>query len=467
MKGSDMFEKSVYIQRRKLLQNQIGKGIVLFLGNDESPMNYPANTYPFRQDSSFLYFWGLDFPGLAAVIDIDQDEDIVFGHDCTLDDIIWMGPQEILSAKARKVGVRFSEPLEKLEPKLKKAVCQKRAIHFLPQYRSDNMLKIERLTGIPSSTVNTMASKALIKAVVAQRSVKSDEEIMQIEETLTISYEMNRLAMKISRPGLHEWEVAGEVEGRVLSSGSAVPFPVIFTIHGEILHGHSHTNIMKDGDLLVLDSGAESPLHYASDITRTFPVSGKFSVLQKDIYAIVLAANERAIEMIRPTIPYRDVHLRAAKVVAEGMKQLGFMKGNTEDAVSAGAHAMFFPHGVGHHMGLDVHDMENLGEDFVGYNEEFKRSDQFGLAYLRLAKRLQPGYVVTVEPGIYFMPELIAQWKTQKKWKEFINFEKVEAHKSFGGVRIEDDIVVTKDGHRVLGKPIAKSVADVEAWCSG
>ena len=326
-------------------------------------------------------------------------------------------------------------------------------------------MKIEQLTGVHNSLINDFTSQELIKAVVAQRSIKSDEEVEQIETALDISYEMNTLAMKMSRPGIYEKEVAGAIEGLVLSHGSQISFPVIFTVRGEVLHGHSHENLMKDGDLLVLDSGAESPLHYASDITRTFPVSGKFTEIQKELYNIVLDAKQGAIEMMRPGILFKDVHLHAAKIITDGLKQLGFMKGNADDALAAGAHALFFPHGLGHQLGLDVHDMEGLGENYVGYNHKLKRSDQFGLAYLRFAKKLKPGLVLTVEPGIYFMPELIQQWKSQKKNTEFIDYDKVEKTIGFGGIRIEDDVLVTEDGHRVLGKPIPQTVDDVEELC--
>jgi Xaa-Pro aminopeptidase len=461
-----MFDKKIYIRRREQLKKQIRSGIILFLGNEESPMNYPANTFNFRQDSSFLYFFGLDFPGLAAVIDIDNNLEIIFGYDFTVDDIVWMGPQEKLIEKAQKVGVAKAEPTEKLNEKIKDAMKQGRRVHFLPQYRHDNVIKIENLTGIHNSLVKDYASIDLIKAVVAQRSIKSEEEIKQIEMALDISYEMYMMAMKITKPGMVEHEISGMVEGLLMSKGSFISFPVIFTIRGEVLHGHSHENLMKDGDLLVLDSGAESPLHYASDITRTYPVSGKFTTLQKDIYNIVLEANMKPIEMMKPGVLFRDVHLHAARVIAEGMKQLGFMKGNIDDAVKEGAHALFFPHGLGHALGLDVHDMEGLGENYVGYTDELKRSKQFGLAYLRFAKPLEPGHILTVEPGIYFMPELIAQWKQEKKHTEFINYDKVEKTIGLGGVRIEDDVLVTKDGHRVLGKPIPKTIADVEKYCA-
>ena len=460
-----MFETKIYVNRRKQLKDQIQSGLILLLGNEESPMNYQGNTYAYRQDSSFLYYFGHDVPGLSAIIDVDNNQEIIFGYDFTVDDIVWMGPQETMTRKAQKVGVKQAEALEKLEERVKEALQQNRKVHYLPQYRHDNIMKMEKVTGIHSSVVNDNVSKELIKAVVAQRSIKSDEEIAQVEMALEISYDMNTLAMKISRPGIYEKEVAGVVEGLVLSKGHLVSFPVIFTIHGEVLHGHSHENLMKTGDMLVLDSGAESPLHYASDITRTFPVSGKFTEIQKDIYNVVLAAQKGAIEKMKPGTSFRDVHLHAAKIIADGMKQLGYMKGNIDDAVAAGAHALFFPHGLGHQMGLDVHDMEGLGEDYVGYDDEFKRSDQFGLAYLRFAKKLEPGLVLTVEPGIYFMPELIDLWKSQHKFTEFINYEKVEKNIGFGGIRIEDDVLITENSYRVLGKPIPKTVAEVEEEC--
>ncbi|MDZ7263968.1 MAG: aminopeptidase P family protein [candidate division KSB1 bacterium] len=457
-----MFDKEIYEARRKKLKEQISSGLILFLGNDESPMNYGANTFHFRQDSSFLYFFGLDFPGLAAVIDIDNDREIIFGYDFTVDDMVWMGPQEKLAAKAEKVGVGQVEPTEKLAELIPAALKQRRKIHFLPQYRPENLIKIETLTGIRHDVVNDYASAELIKAVVAQRSIKSDAEVKEIELALEISRDMYDLALKLTKPGIYEHEVYGQIEGLLLSRGSAISFPIILTVRGEVLHGHSHANRMKEGDLLVLDSGAESPLHYASDITRTYPVTGKFTPLQKEIYSVVLNAQLEAIRMMKPGVLFRDVHLHAARVIADGLKQLNFMKGNLDDAIKEGAHALFFPHGLGHQLGLDVHDMEGLGENFVGYNANIQRSQQFGLAYLRFAKELQPGHVLTVEPGIYFMPELIRQWKTEKKHAQFINYDKVERTIGFGGIRIEDDVLVTAQGHRVLGSPIPKAVPEIE-----
>jgi len=461
-----MFDADIYVQRRENLKKQVGSGVVLFIGNSDSPMNYADNQYLFRQDSSFLYFWGLDYPSLAAVIDIDDDKEIVFGDDLTVDDIVWMGPQPTLQDKSRKAGVKDTAPLDKLETAIREAVRNGRKIHYLPQYRAGNILVLEKLLGIYPSQVNAYASAALIKAVVAQRNVKSAVEIEQIEQALDIAYKMQTLAMKMAKPGVRESEIAGAMEGLALAEGGRIAFPVIFSIHGETLHNHFHGNIMKEGDMAVNDSGAETGMHYASDITRTIPISGAFTQKQREIYEIVLKSQLSAIGAIKPGIQYRDVHLLTAKVIAGGLRDLGLMKGNIDAAVEQGAHALFFPHGVGHMMGLDVHDMENLGENYVGYDEGIKRSEQFGLAYLRLAKELIPGYVLTVEPGIYFIPELIDMWKSEKKFKEFINYKTVEKYRDFGGIRIEDDVLVTENGHRVLGKPIPKTVEEVESACS-
>lgn len=457
-----MFEAQTYVARRNRLKKQLGSGVVLLLGNEESSMNYPDNPFHFRQDSSFLYFFGLDQPGLAGIIDIDQDRETILGYEFGVDDIVWMGPQPTLAERAKSVGVKFAEPLEKLEKRIGEVIRQGRKVHYLPQYRGDNFGKIERLTGIAYDYVNVYASVPLIKAVVAQRLIKTDEEVAEIEKALDISYEMYQLALKLAKPGIYEKEIAGAMEGLVLARGSAISFPIILSIHGEVLHGHSHENLMNEGDIFVCDSGAESPLHYASDITRTFPAGKKFTEIQKNVYNVVLQAHDEAITMMKPGISFKEVHLHAAKVIAEGMKNLGFMKGNPDDAVAAGAHALFFPHGLGHAMGLDVHDMEGLGEYYVGYNDKVKRSNQFGLAYLRFAKKLEPGHVMTVEPGIYFMPELMQQWKSQNKHTDFINYDKVESVLGFGGVRIEDDVLVTETGHRVLGKPIPKTVEEIE-----
>ncbi len=460
-----MFKQEIYIERRKRLKQNLKNGIAIFLGNNESPMNYASNPYHFRQDSTFLYFWGLDEPSLFAAIDLDNGDEMIFGDDRTLDDVIWMGPSRSINEKAANVGVRKTAPYKEFANFVKDAVNKGRKVHFLPQYRADNKFFLSELLGINYHELNNKTSKEFAIEVIAQRSIKSEEEIAEIEKALTTSFYMYLYAFKKTHPGAREQEIAGGVEGIALSRGRGVSFPVIFSIHGEILHNHHHKNIMRSGDLVLLDSGAESFMHYASDITRTFPVSGRFTSLQKDVYNAVLEAQLKAIEMIKPGVYYKDVHLQASAVMVERLKDLGIMKGNTQDAVAAGAHALFFPHGLGHMMGLDVHDMEELGENLVGYENDQKRSEQFGLAFLRLARKLRPGFVLTVEPGIYFIPKLIELWKSENKHTEFIDYAKTEKMIGFGGIRIEDDILVTQDGHKVLGHPIAKTVEEIEEIC--
>lgn len=457
-----MFPANVYIERRKRLKSLVQTGLILLPGNEESPMNYPDNQYPFRQDSSFLYYFGLDFPSLAAVIDIDQGREYVFGDDLTVDDIIWTGPQPALSEKCEKVGINQTAGLDQLQVMLEKAVQQSRKIHILPQYRAENVLKLAKLLGAHPAGIADCVSETLIKAVVSQRSSKSREETEQIEDALDISYEMQTTAMEMSKPGMYEREVAGAMEGIALSWGCCLAFPTIFSIHGETLHNHYHGNVMKNGDIVVNDSGAESTLHYASDITRTIPVSGRFSQRQREIYNIVLDAQEKAIEAVRPEVEFRQVHLLACKILASGLKDIGLIRGDIEEAVHAGAHTLFFQCGLGHMLGLDVHDMEGLGEDYVGYTDTIKRSPEFGWSSLRLARELEPGFVITVEPGLYFIPELINRWKAEQKCSGFINYDMVEQYKDFGGIRIEDDVLVTKDGHRVLGRKIPKTIGEVE-----
>jgi Xaa-Pro aminopeptidase len=456
-----MFDSKVYIHRRNRLREQIKSGLIIFLGNEESPMNYPANPYHFRQDSTFLYFFGLDFPSLAAVIDVDEERDIVFGNDVGIEDIIWMGFQPSMKERAMLAGIEETMPLDKLEETVKAAVQKGKKVHFLPPYRPETALKIGQLLDLPGA-VKDHVSEDLIKAVVEQRSVKIEEEVEEMEKAHSVTHEMYAVAMRMAKAGIYEREIAGKMEGIVLSHGYTIAFPTILTINGQILHNHYHGNILKEGRLLVIDSGAESSLHYASDITRTIPAGGKFSPKQKEIYEIVLKAQESSIDAIKPGTKFRDIHLQVARIIADGMKELGLMKGDMDEALEAGAHALFFPHGLGHQIGLDVHDMENLGEDYVGYDDKTKRSDKFGFAYLRFARELQPGFVMTVEPGIYFIPALIDKWKGENKFTQFINYEKIEEYREFGGIRIEDDVLVTESGHRVLGTPIPKTIEDVE-----
>ena len=459
-----MFKTEIYVERRKRLRELVKSGLALFLGNDEVAMNYPANTYPyFRQDSTFLYFFGLDQPGLAAVMDFATGKEFIFGNDIDIEDIVWMGPQPTIKELAEKVGIRETAPFSKLAEFLDEAKAKGRKIHYLPPYRGEHIVKIETLIGVPPSKVKKGVSEELVKGVVALRSVKNPEEIEEIEKAMEITDSMHLKAMEAAKPGMFEREIVGLEKGIAISMGGYLSFPIIFTVHGETLHNHCYGNILKEGQIVINDAGGESSMHYAGDMTRTFPVGKKFTTKQKEIYSIVLETQLNAISAVKPGIMYKEIHMLAAKTVAKGLKDLGLMKGDVDEAVAHGAHALFFPHGLGHMMGLDVHDMENLGEDYVGYDETVSRSDQFGLAYLRLAKALKPGFVFTVEPGIYFIPELIDQWKKDKKLEQFINYDKVEGYREFGGIRIEDDVLVTEDGHRVLGKYVPKKIEDVEA----
>jgi Xaa-Pro aminopeptidase len=440
-------------------------GILLFMGNQDSPMNYDANIYRFHQDSTFLYYWGLDIPGLAAIIDIDEGKEILIGQDYTIDDIVWMGATPTISDWAARTGAEHSKPIEDLQMILDNALKSKRKIHFLPQYRFDNQIKLSDILKIKTGEINQHQSSDFIRAVVDQRSIKGPEEIIEIESALETTYQMHTQAMRLCAPGRFEREIAGILEGIALARGVPVSYPIIFTINGQTLHNTYQGNKMETGDIVINDSGAESDLHYASDITRTLPVSGKFTPKQRDIYTVVLNANMNVIGGIRAGVPYLDLHLLSAKTIVQGLSELGIMKGKIDEAVSAGAHALFYPHGLGHMMGLDVHDMEGLGEDFVGYDKTVKRSDQFGLEYLRLARSLEPGFVLTVEPGIYFIPELIDKWQTEKRHSAFINYDKVNDYRDFGGIRIEDDVLVEKTGCKVLGRPIPKTIVEVEAMC--
>ena len=458
-----MFDINIYTSRRRLLKEKFDSGLILFLGNEDSPANYTANTYNFRQDSNFLYYFGVDRPGFAATIDIDNNLETLFGDDSTIDEIVWTGPQSSVNDYAEMVGIKRATTTEKLSEQIIGAIKKGRKIHFLPQYRLENIMKLASYSGLTPKNVNDYASEKLVKAVVAQRSIKSSEEITEMDDAVDIAAKMHLAAMKMVKPETDERKIAGMIEGIALSLGYGLSFRPIVSINGQTLHNPYYENKMKAGDLLVNDSGAESRLHYASDITRTIPVGGKFSDQQRAIYQIVLKAETNAINSVKPGITNKELHLAAAKDIASGLTEIGFMFGNPEEAVNAGAHTLFFPHGLGHMLGLDVHDMEGLGEEYVGYDETVSRSEEFGLKYLRLAKTLQPGYVFTIEPGIYFIPELIDMWKTQNRFPEFINYDMLENYTNFGGIRIEDDVLVTEDGYRVLGsKPIPKSVEEVE-----
>lgn len=457
-----MFEKEIYSTRRANLRQKTGNGLILLLGNRESSMNYKDNWYPFRQDSSFLYFTGLDKPGLALLIDSDNEKEILFGDDVTVDDLVWHGRQKTIREQAYQCGIQTVQPLSSLQITIDKLVA-KRTVHFLPPYRPEHLLQLSELLGLSPTAVKAAASVPLIKAIVALRSIKSAEEIGEIEKAVTITTQMQAAAMHGAKAGMTEAEVAGRLHGIAISAGGNIAFPTILTVHGEILHNHYGQTVLQQGEMVLLDCGAETGMHYAGDLTRTFPVNEKFSSIQKEVYDIVLAAQAAAIAALAPGTLFKDVHLLACERLVDGLKQIGLMKGDAREAVEAGAHTLFFQCGLGHMMGLDVHDMENLGEEYVGYTEDLKKSTAFGLRSLRLGRALERGFVVTVEPGLYFIPELIDLWTAEKKHAQFINYQNVQAFKSFGGIRIEDDFVITANGSRLLGEPLNKTADSVES----
>lgn len=462
-----MFSKETYIQRRNVLRELVGKGVIVLFGNNESPCNYPNNGYsPFRQDSSFLYYFGIQEIGLIGVIDCESGEEWLLGNDVDVEDIVWYGSVPTISDLAASVGVKNSAPWKKIEDIVSDAKKAQRKIHFLPPYRHDIMIQIMDLTGIHPYAQREAASMELINAVIKMRSVKTAEEIEEIERACSIGYEMHTLAMKLTRPGRTEKYIGGRIDGIAHALGAHESFATIFSQHGEIMHGCPSTNLLEDGRIVICDSGAETVNNYCSDNTRTLPVNGKFTQRQKEIYNIVDECHDLALEISKPGVKYMDVHFAVARRMTERLKELGLMKGDVDEAVAAGAHAMFFPHGLGHMMGMDVHDMEGFNQIYVGFDEETRPMlDQFGTNCLRMGRRLQEGFVITDEPGIYFIPALIDDWKAKKHCAEFLNFDMLETYKDFGGVRIEDDILITKDGCRFLGeKRIPYHFADVEDY---
>ncbi len=462
-----MFSKETYVSRRAELKKLVKSGIIILFGNNDSPCNFPANGYyPFRQDSSFLYYFGLQRDGLVGVIDVDNDIETLVGDDIDIDDIVWYGSVESVHDMAESTGVSCTAPMRSLKTICNDAMRQKRTIHFLPPYRHDIKLQIFDLLGIHPNQQKESASMALIKAVVKQRSTKEAQEIEELERAAVIGYKMHTTAMRLTRPGVTEKFVGGQVDGIANSYGAMVSFPTIYTQHGEIMHGNPSMNVLEAGRLALCDAGAETMENYCSDNTRTMPVSGKFTQRQLEIYSIVEACHDYTLKVAKPGVKYFDVHLAVCKLMTDRLKELGLMKGDTEEAVAAGAHAMFLPHGLGHMMGMDVHDMESLDQRYVGFDEETQpRLDQFGTNCLRMGRRLEEGFVVTDEPGIYFIPALIDDWKASGHCKEFINFDMLETYKDFGGIRIEDDVLITKDGCRFIGKDrIPYHPKDVEAF---
>ncbi len=458
-----MFNKAIYQNRRKRLKEIINDGLVLLPGNDLMAMNYPDNHFHFRQDSSFLYYFGLDHPGMIGIIDIDNDNDILFGKKPTMEDVIWSGDQPTLDELGNSVGVINTKEVTDLKSVIETAQNHKRKIHFLPTYQGGQQIKLSNWLKINVGEVEQGVSIDLIKAVISQRSFKSEEEVVELDKAVDITADMHLTAMRQAVAGKTEMEITGAIHGVAVSGGGELSFPIILTINGQTLHNHYHGNTLKDGQLLLVDAGAEATSRYAGDMTRTFPVSGKFTQKQKEVYQIVLDAQSLVIGKMQPGVSFLDIHLHACKIIANGLMELGLMKGDVDEAVNQGVHALFMPHGLGHMMGLDVHDMEGLGEDYVGYTDTLKRSDQFGLVSLRLAKELETGFVVTNEPGIYFIPKLIDKWKIQGLQTDFINYDKLEEYKDFGGIRIEEDFLITEDGCRRLGKPVPKTIEDVES----
>lgn len=458
-----MFPSSTYTSRRRELIHKISDGLILLQGNQEVGMNYGANVYHFRQDSNFLYFIGIDRAGLHAIIDCNSGEEWVFGEEATMDDVVWTGPLPTLAEEAAKAGISKVLPLSELPKMLESAQSRGRKIHFLPPYRGENTINLFNWLGVKPRDAKASASMDLIRAIVSIRSYKTAEEVVEIEKAVRITNAMHRAAMREARAGMSEAELVAKVVQPPYSRDNLTSFPVILTVNGQVLHQHGHQGVLEAGRLCLVDAGAEAASHYAGDMTRTFPVDARFTTKQAEVYQTVLDAQLAAIAALRPGISYRDVHKIACLTIAEGMKSIGLMKGDMQAAVDQGAHALFFPHGLGHMMGLDVHDMEDLGENNVGYDAEITRSQQFGTAFLRLGRKLEPGFVLTVEPGIYFIPELIDMWGAEGKFAEFINYDQLQAYKDFGGIRIEDDYLITADGARLLGNVVPKTIKDVEA----
>lgn len=466
-----MFSKEVYARRRQTLVAKMAdsaaegkRGIVLFIGNTEAPAQYKDNCYKFRQDSTWLYFFGIDQPLYAAIIDLDNGNETIFANDVEIGDIIWMGPQPSVASVAASVGVEKSAPYTDLNAAVAKVLAEGRPVHFVKPSRYYNTMKIASLLGCGTDEVAERFSLALTKAIISMRLVKEDCEIEAIDDACNLGYEMHTVARNSIVPGIIEQEIVGKMDGVTLSKGWGVSFPTILTQHGETLHNHLHDKIIEPGKLMVIDAGAESNVHYASDFTRTYPTSGKFTAKQREIYQIVCDCNEFAFSMTRPGISYREVHLKTMHLMLEELHALDIVRGDVQDMVEAGIAGLFMPHGLGHNMGLDVHDMEDYGENYVGYDDDQSRSPQLGLGSLRMARKLVPGNVITDEPGIYFIPALIEKWKSEKTDQGFVNYSKLESYYDFGGIRLEDDVLVTADGARRLGKErLPISPDDIEA----
>ncbi len=459
-----MFSSDTYAARRATLADSMS-GLVVILGNANAPMNYASNVYDFRQDGSFLYYAGLDEPGLALALDADSGEATLYGHDPTMDDVIWEGPLASIAERASHAGISTTGTPASLGAAVRAAQSAGREVHVLPPYRGEHSLRLGRLMGIAPEAVEPSA--ALIDAVIAQRLVKTDEEVAEIEKAVVIAVQMHEAAMRMAQPGRTEYEVAAAMQAVASGAGGFTSFPLIVTRNGEVLHNHASGAVLEAGDLLLHDGGAAAPSRYVSDLTRVSPVGGTFSDRQRQVVDTVVAAQEASLAMCAPGVAFREVHDEACRVLARGLVEMGLMRGDPSEAVEAGAHTLFMPHGLGHAMGLDVHDMEGLGEDRVGYGDEATRSTAFGTAYLRFARPLAAGHVLTVEPGCYFIGPLVDQWRAENLHADFLDFDEIQRWVGLGGVRIEDDIVITDDGHRVLGPELAKTPEAIEAVVQG
>lgn len=462
-----LFPASVYENRRKVLQQSIGSGLIVLMGNEESGMNFKDNWYPFRQDSSFLYYFGLDVPGLGAIIDTDQNNTIIFGNELSIEDIIWTGPLPTLKEMAHEVGVEHTKPYAELGRQIIHYNSTGRKIHFLPPYRPENLLKLAEWLQLPVSAIMSHISVALIKAVVQQRSVKEQVEIAAIEEAVSISADMHLAAMHYATAGMKEYEVVAKVQEVAQAAGGRVAYSTILSVEGQVLHNHYYGNTLKAGQLLLVDAGAEQNLHYAGDLTRTFPVNPQFTTTQREIYSAVLQSIQKATALLQPGIPFIDIHAKAAEALLAALKDIGLVYGDPAEAVQLGVHTLFFQCGLGHMMGLDVHDMEDLGEEYVGYDDTLKKRTDFGWKSLRLGKKLEPGFVLTVEPGIYMIPELMDRWQAEKKLSSFINYAALQSYRNFGGVRIEDNFLITTEGAHKFGKSLPATISEIEAARQG
>ena len=459
-----MFTADIYSARRAELRRRVGKGIILLPGNVESPFNYPNNTFHFRQDSTFMYFFGHSVPALAGVIDAESGEETLYGDDFTVEDIIWMGPQPTIRDFADRVGVAGAKPMASLTADVQRAIALGREVHYLPPYRGETKLMLSDLLGIHPSMLHARKSWDLLFAVAQMRERKGAEEIAALEEAFEIGYQMHTAAMRNTRPGRTEHEVAGIVDGMALRYGTGVSFTTILSQHGEVLHNHDHSGTMQAGRLLLCDAGGEHTNGYVSDHTRTFPVDGKFTQQQKDVYNVVLAAHDAAAAALRPNMMYSEYSDVAFRTLVEGLKDLDLVRGSVDDAIAAGAAYLFMPHGLGHGIGLDVHDCENIGERSFSFAEVEERAKEAACCITRQWWRLVPGTVLSNEPGIYFIPALIDKYKAEGKCKGIVNYDKLEQYRDFGGIRLEDDMVVTETGSKQIGsKQIPITVEDVEA----